>query len=253
MHYFKLHINDYAQATAHLTLIEDAVYTRLLRKYYADEKPLPADVERLQRLVGARSREEKAAVQTVLAEFFFRDGDFFRNKRADDELVEYASKSLKAKDSAHARWMRTHTERKVDAMPTQSEGNANHKPITNNQEPITSTNRRSNTRKRVDRPDDVTESVWEAWVELRNSKRAPISDVAVDKIRKEAAKASMSLDAALEMCCARGWQGFNAEWVDKRDKKEAAMDFLLGRADAAGNRIVEPAPWDVIDEPKRIL
>lgn len=132
MHYFKLHINDYAQATAHLTLIEDAVYTRLLRKYYADEKPLPADVDRLQRLVGARSREEKAAVQTVLAEFFFRDGDFFRNKRADEELAEYEAKSLKAKDSAHARWMRTHTERNVDAMPTQSEGNANHKPITNN-------------------------------------------------------------------------------------------------------------------------
>lgn len=131
MHYFKLHINDYAQATAHLTLVEDAVYNRLLRKYYADEKPLPSDIERLQRLVGARSREEKEAVQIVLAEFFFRDGDFFRNKRADEELADYAGKSLKAKESANARWMRTHSERTADAKPTQSEGNANHKPITN--------------------------------------------------------------------------------------------------------------------------
>jgi uncharacterized protein YdaU (DUF1376 family) len=137
MHYFKLHINDYAQATAHLSLLEDAAYTRLLRKYYADERPLPADLDRLQRLIGARSRDEKIAVRTVLEEFFSLDGDFYRNKRADEEIAEYQSKSLKAKESANARWMRTHSEGNGYAMPPLSDGNANHKPLTTNHEPLT--------------------------------------------------------------------------------------------------------------------
>jgi hypothetical protein len=76
--------------------------------------------------------------------------------------------------------------------------------------------------------------------------------VAVERIRKEASRAGMSLNAALELCCARGWQGFNAEWIDKQQRKDAAMDFLLGRTDADGNRIVDVDPWE-FDDAKRIL
>jgi uncharacterized protein YdaU (DUF1376 family) len=231
MHYFKLHINDYAQATSHLTLVEDAVYTRLLRKYYADEKPLPADIDRLQRLVGARSREEKAAVLTVLAEFFFRDGDFFRNKRADEELVEYEAKSLKAKESANARWMRSHTGRIQNAEQTQSEGNANHKPITNNQSSTTTRSRKAV----IDRPDEVTEQTWNDYVQLRKQKRADLTATALDALKREAQKVGWSLDAVLQECIVRGWTGFKAGWVQEREKtarqmnKDDAWDFLLGR------------------------
>ena len=44
MNYYEHHIGDYAQATAHLTFVEDAAYSRLIRKYYAEERPLPADL-----------------------------------------------------------------------------------------------------------------------------------------------------------------------------------------------------------------
>ena len=37
MNYYEHHIGDYAEATAHLTFIEDATYSRLIRKYYATE------------------------------------------------------------------------------------------------------------------------------------------------------------------------------------------------------------------------
>ncbi len=36
-------------ATAHLTFFEDAAYSRLIRKYYAEERPLPADLAAVQR------------------------------------------------------------------------------------------------------------------------------------------------------------------------------------------------------------
>ena len=88
MNFYKHHIGDYAQATAHLSFVEDAAYSRMIRKYYAEERPLPADVKAVQRLVGARTREEKQAVADVLEEFFELREDGWHNKRCDFELAE---------------------------------------------------------------------------------------------------------------------------------------------------------------------
>ena len=88
MNYYKHHIGDYAAATAHLSILEDGVYSRLLRIYYRDEKPLPLDLKAVQRLVGARSKDEREAVQTVLEEFFTREDDGWHNRRADAEIAE---------------------------------------------------------------------------------------------------------------------------------------------------------------------
>ena len=89
MNYYEHHIGDYAQATAHLTFVEDAAYSRLIRKYYAIEKPLPADIQAVQRLVGARTKEEKTAVQTVLEEFFYLTDDGWRQERCDRVIAEF--------------------------------------------------------------------------------------------------------------------------------------------------------------------
>lgn len=89
MNYYEHHIGDYAQATAHLSFVEDAAYCRLIRKYYATERPLPGDLKQLQRLVGARTREEKLAVETILGEFFYFDDGVWRNKRCDSEIAKY--------------------------------------------------------------------------------------------------------------------------------------------------------------------
>jgi uncharacterized protein YdaU (DUF1376 family) len=88
LNFYKHHIGDYAQATGHLSFVEDAAYSRLIRKYYADERPLPADLKAVQRLVGARTRDEKDAVQSVLEEFFKLTGDGWHNKRCDAELAK---------------------------------------------------------------------------------------------------------------------------------------------------------------------
>lgn len=100
MNFYKHHIGDYAQATAHLTFVEDAAYSRMLRKYYAEEKPLPADVKDVQRLVGARTREEKAAVESVLREFFTLAEDGWHNKRADAELAEQMESDRERQEKA---------------------------------------------------------------------------------------------------------------------------------------------------------
>jgi uncharacterized protein YdaU (DUF1376 family) len=93
MNYFELHIGDLTEATAHLSMVEDGAYGRLMRKYYATERPLPADVKAVQRLVGARTKEEREAVGAVLAEFFDLQEDGWHQARCDAEIAAYQEKA----------------------------------------------------------------------------------------------------------------------------------------------------------------
>ena len=92
MNYYEHHIGDYAAATGHLSLVEDAVYTRMLRRYYLTESPLPADWQQVARLVGARSDDELAAVRAILGEFFTMTDDGYRQKRADEVIAAFHEK-----------------------------------------------------------------------------------------------------------------------------------------------------------------
>lgn len=92
MNYFELHIGDYEAATAHLSLLEDAAYGRMLRIYYRTEKPLPADPKQVCRLVRATSRPERDAVQAVLQEFFDLREDGWHQARCDEELQAYSDR-----------------------------------------------------------------------------------------------------------------------------------------------------------------
>lgn len=80
------------------------------------------------------------------------------------------------------------------------------------------------------RPNGVSESVWGDFLELRKAKKAPLSQSALNSIEREAAKAGVSLECALETCCARGWQGFNAEWVKGAGKMSIVRTFHDERA-----------------------
>ena len=132
MNYYEHHIGDYAQATVHLSLLEDGAYSRLIRKYYAEEKPLPVDVQAVQRLIVARTDEEKQAVADILKEFFTLEEDGWHNKRCDEEIARYREKQGKARASANARWNKN-KKPNAPAMRSHSEGNAHQTPDTNHQ------------------------------------------------------------------------------------------------------------------------
>jgi hypothetical protein len=88
------------------------------------------------------------------------------------------------------------------------------------------------TKKKVVSPDGVTESVWQDWLTLRKTKKAAVTQTALDGIEREAAKAGVSLQVALETCCARGWTGFKAEWMQsqptQQDKNLGAARAIFG-------------------------
>lgn len=90
------------------------------------------------------------------------------------------------------------------------------------QETETETEKTKRTRSRAAvRPDSVPERVWQDFQAIRRAKRTPLTDTALNGIAREASKAGMSLSEALAMCCERGWQGFNAGWVDKPKDRTA--------------------------------
>lgn len=131
MNYYEHHIGDYAEATAHLSFVEDAAYSRLIRKYYAMEGPLPADLRAVQRLICARTEDEREAVEIILGEFFTLQDDGYHNARCDEEISRYLEKQDKARRSANARWNKGKQHSDGDAsdsnaaLPPQSERNAN--------------------------------------------------------------------------------------------------------------------------------
>lgn len=89
MRHFAHHIGDYAAATAHLSMLEDAAYHRLLRLYYQNEAPLTQDENELMRRLRAHSRHEKDAVRRVLTEFFTLSSDGWHQSRADVEISNF--------------------------------------------------------------------------------------------------------------------------------------------------------------------
>lgn len=89
MNYYERHIGDYLKDTAHLTLLEHGVYGRLLDVYYTRESAIPD--ANAARLVGARTRDEIAALKAVLTEFFSlsADGRHWVHQRCEREIARF--------------------------------------------------------------------------------------------------------------------------------------------------------------------
>lgn len=136
MNFYSHHLGDHIRRSAHLSVLEEGALRRLLDAYYIREAALPADSRECCRLVRAASKAELLAVDRVLTEFFVLAEDGYHNSRADEEIARVQAKGLKAKDAAHARWMRTQLacERNANASEVQCGRNASQEPITNNQE-----------------------------------------------------------------------------------------------------------------------
>jgi len=82
--------------------------------------------------------------------------------------------------------------------------------------PASAKTQSSTTSKKIhgaEKPDEVEQGVWDDFLKLRQSKKAPFTNTALNQIKNEAQKANMPLNEALVLCCARGWQGFKADWV----------------------------------------
>jgi uncharacterized protein YdaU (DUF1376 family) len=208
---YQHHIGDFRRDTASLSDSDAMAYLKLLWLYYDTEEPLPIDSKLLAFKIGSTAD----SVQLILDAYFQLDNNCYRHKRCDAEISAYHARSLIAKDKANKRWSN------AKAMPQHTSGNAGDTKNDANREPIT-----DNQIKDI-RPSDVDISIWKDFVKHRKAKKAPITQTALTKIESEAKKANFSLQSALELMCARGWTGFEADWVTKTQDSRPVFDGRL--------------------------
>lgn len=129
MHYYSFNIGDYASHTRHLTNLEDLAYRRLLDAYYLQEHPLNVGITSVARQINMR--EYEIEVKAVLEEFFTLTDEGWFHQRVDNEIKHFQAKRQQASNAGKASAERRNNIRSTDVQPTN-----NHKPITNNQEPV---------------------------------------------------------------------------------------------------------------------
>lgn len=108
----------------------------------------------------------------------------------------------------------------------------------------------SKARKRAQRPDDVSEDVWR---DFNDQRKKLFTETALKIFVGQVEEAGWSLDEAFAYATMRGWEGFNAEWVEKREApRQAAQEpgdwlaYCEGRAKRARElgRANDAEEWD---------
>ena len=214
MHFYSFNIGDYISHTKHLSDMEDLAYRRLLDLYYLHERTLNEDVATVARKINMRDNVPE--VKVVLEEFFILEvGKGWTNPRADEEIEKYQTKVQSAiragKASALAR---------SNARSTTVQLNKKQETLNNKQETYNN--------KTLKRPRNVTKKTWDDFLVHRKNKKAPLTETALKGIKNEVKKTTISLEDALVMCQARGWQSFKSDWINKEQKSFATTNYGEG-------------------------
>ena len=130
MHYYQHHIGDFIKDTSYLTNEEVGIYLKLIWLYYDTEKPLPDDIGVLCTKVNARLHDD--FVRSILKMFFVLEDGYWKHTRCDEVLADYH----KQLDIASKAGKASAAKRAINARSTPVQPTNNHKPITNNQEPL---------------------------------------------------------------------------------------------------------------------
>lgn len=128
MNYYERHLGDYARDTAHLSMVEHGAYTLLLDRYYATERGIPdAQVHRLAR---ARTDDERAAVDAVLAEFFILTNGLWTHGRVEVEIDKAAGRISAARENGRkgGRPRKEETQQKPSGFSPGYENETQHEP-----------------------------------------------------------------------------------------------------------------------------
>jgi len=137
MHHYPFHVGDYIRATAHLDLIEDCVYRRLIDLYMETEAPIPNETQQVIRRL--RLGSSGLILESILAEFFTLEADnCWHNSRCDGEIQAYKRLAEVSRINGKLGGRPKKTRQVILANPagTQQEPSGL-QPRTKNQEPIT--------------------------------------------------------------------------------------------------------------------
>jgi len=209
MHYYKRNLGDYAKKAGRLTMLQHGAYTLLIDSCY-DREVFPT-LEQAVEWTWAATEAEVEAVKFILNRFFTPDKDgCFVQQRILEELLHYhknadINKRIADEREAKRREKRTNREQGVDEAPP------NHKPLTINQEPLTTKE------KPQDKPADLLfDEFWNVYPKKQGK----------DAAKKAFSKRKVDKQLLQEMLLTLGKQKNTEQW--KKD---------------GGQYIPNPATW----------
>lgn len=230
MNYYRRHLGDYHKAAGHLSATGHGIYNLLLDWYYSKERPIPDAI------APSIARSSKVLVSAVLVEFFERDGDTWRHRRCDFEILSSKSRSAQASESIKARWAK----RNGNVSGTNDERNTSHKPIANTKEKDKSKAGASaplhagkNGVVAFDKvPDGVTPASWSLYRQVRRKKRAPETELAYGRlIEKLVGMKARGLDPEQAVR-----KSADSAWVDLYDPSGSGNGQHPGMSSASGGK-----------------
>jgi len=162
MHYYQFNIGDYTAHTARLSIIEDLIYRRLLDLYYLNERPFNECSKSVAREIGVVEHIEE--LEFILNKYFYLEGGFWKQDRAQREIESYQSKQKSAskagKASAKARKLKA-SERALNDRCDSVEPNIKHKPLNKKQETLT-----------IVKDDSEFNKIWDMYEKKGNRKNS---------------------------------------------------------------------------------
>ncbi len=158
LNYYERHLGDYAKDTAHLSMLEHGAYGLLLDRYYGTEQGIPAD--QVHRIARARTKEERAAVDVVLSEFFKLKDGVWINGRAEEEINKIRNKIKAAQENGKRGGRPKSNQNKTEEKPsgfsvgyeTETQQKAHQTPDTIHQTPLKAFSAK---RKKTSLPDET--------------------------------------------------------------------------------------------------
>ncbi|AVH48668.1 YdaU family protein [Acinetobacter sp. SWBY1] len=242
MNYYQHHIGDFMRDTAHLSPVEECFYRRAIDWYYVNEKPLPLELNQVHRYLRANTKTDKQAVSTVLSDFFKKTASGFVHSRCELEIEKFRSKAeanrengkLGGRPKKNNDLKNHHGFSSVsDGLISETQKNLNHKPLTNNQEPVTNINITADESAKNPKPKRITkkqkainalvemgvgEKFAEAVIEKR--KGSEFTELAIEEIKLQAEAVNLNFVQAIEFAAKQEWGSFRADWYQNRMAKQ---------------------------------
>lgn len=123
--WFAWYVADYLAKTGHLTQGQHGAYLLLMLHYYGTGSAIPSNAMQVHAICRCTNDAERRAADMVVQLFFYRDGDFYRHKRIDEELATRSELRTKRQNAAHKMWdaramhLHTHSHSQIDTQSIQ--------------------------------------------------------------------------------------------------------------------------------------
>jgi uncharacterized protein YdaU (DUF1376 family) len=227
----------YLADTRHLSAAQHGAYLLLLMMAWRlPDCALPDNDETLAKWCSMDKRTFLKNKDAIMSFWSRNDAGKFVQKRLLDErkyVVQLRSKNSEAG--------------KASALKRLNRGSTSVQPKVNETSTPTPTPTPIPKRKNIQaaKPPDVSDQVWQDFVEHRKAKKAPLTETALKQIEREALKAGWTMEDALSEVCARAWQGFKADWVESRAVASKQENTFTGWRRDLANEIppADVAAW----------